>query len=252
MFRSKSKTRDLHGKTYWLIGASEGLGRDLAKEMKRMGAELILSARSGDRLQALAEEIGGATVVPVDVTDTASVAVATAKAAHADGLIYCVGEYDPMTAAEWDATKALAIADTNFMGAMRILGRVVPGWVQRGEGHVVLIGSLAGFKGLPGAIGYGASKAALRHLAEDMYIDLKGTGVDVQVANPGFIRTRLTAKNSFSMPQIMEPGEAARQVMCLVRNSEPRQLSFPAPFAWVFTVLGRLLPFRLYARIVSG
>ncbi|WP_010137266.1 SDR family NAD(P)-dependent oxidoreductase [Oceanicola sp. S124] len=243
--------RSLEGKTYWLIGASEGLGKEVAQEMHRLGARLILSARSEDRLQALAEELPGAQVLPMDVTDVDSVSAAARSAAEADGVIYSVGLYDPMSARDWDAGKAEAIADANFMGALRVLGRLVPGWVQRGSGHVVLIGSLAAFRGLPGAIGYGSSKAALRHLAEDMYLDLKGTGVDVQVANPGFIRTRLTEKNDFAMPQLMEPKEAARHVMTLIRNPEPRQISFPRPFAWVFTVLGRWLPFRLYAKLVS-
>jgi short-subunit dehydrogenase len=243
--------RSLQGKTYWIIGASEGLGRTIAREMSRLGAQLILSARTEDRLKDLADDIPGAQVLPMDVSDLDSVKAAVEVGSKADGLIYCVGQYDPMTAQEWNPDKAEQICEANFMGAMRVLGRTVPGWAARDHGHIVLIGSLAGFKGLPGAIGYGASKAALRHLAEDMYIDLQGTGVQVQVANPGFIRTRLTSKNEFSMPQLMDPQEAAYYVMGLIRDPGTRQISFPRPFAWVFTVLGRILPFRLYAKIVS-
>ena len=244
--------RNLEGKTYWIIGASEGLGRSVAREMSRLGARLILSARSSDRLEELARDLGGAEVLPMDVCDLASVSAALETGRKADGLIYCAGMYEPMTASEWDPEKAEEIVEANFMGAMRVLGRTVPGWVERGFGHIVLIGSLAGFKGLPGAIGYGASKAALRHLAEDLYIDLKGTGVDVQVANPGFIKTRLTEKNTFDMPQLMDVDKAVYHVMCLIRNPESRQVNFPAPFSWVFTVLGRCLPFRLYVRLVGG
>ena len=244
-------SRPVKDKTYWIVGASEGLGREVAREMHRLGAKLILSARGEERLQALAEELPGSEVLPLDVTDRDAIQEAALKARHADGLIYSVGLYDPMSAQEWDATVAESIAEANFMGALRLLGQVVPGWVQRNSGHVVLIGSLAGFSGLPGAIGYGASKAALRHLGEDMYLDLQGTGVDVQVANPGFIRTRLTEKNDFTMPQIMDPKEAARHVMVLIRNPAKREVSFPRPFAWVFTKLSRCLPFGLYARIVA-
>ncbi|QPM91658.1 SDR family NAD(P)-dependent oxidoreductase [Pseudooceanicola algae] len=244
--------RQIDGKTYWIIGASEGLGRSVAREMSRLGAHLILSARSGERLNNLAEELGSAEVLEMDVSDPDSIRAALQRGSEADGLIYCAGSYDPMTAQEWDPEKAEQIVDVNFLGAMRVLGRTVPGWVDRGFGHVVLIGSLAGFKGLPGAIGYGASKAALRHLAEDLYIDLKGTGVDVQVANPGFFRSRLTEKNRFEMKQLMPMEKAVYHVMCLIRNPEPRQVNFPAPFSWVFTVLGRILPFRLYARLVSS
>ena len=241
--------RSLEGKTYWLIGASEGLGREIAREMHRLGARLILSARSEERLRDLSEELGAAEVLPMDVTDAASVRDAAARAEAADGLIYSVGLYDPMTAQDWDPDKAEAIADANFMGALRVLGRVVPGWAQRGAGHVVLIGSLAAFRGLPGAIGYGSSKAALRHLAEDMYLDLKGTGVDVQLVNPGFIRTQLTEKNDFRMPFIMEPEEAA-DIVFRHMSGNSFQRAFPRMFSLLFRG-SQFLPDWLYFRLFA-
>src|SRR5690606_26065952 len=94
----------------------------------------------------------------------------------------------------------------------RVLGQVVPGMVARDSGHIVLTGALSGFRGLPGVIGYGASKAGVMYLAEGMYGELRGTGVDVQLANPGFIKTRLTDKNDFSMPFIMPPEQAAQEM----------------------------------------
>lgn len=245
-------TRSLEGKTYWVVGASEGLGRVVAREMSRLGAKVILSARSEERLDQLATELPNAEALPMDVTDLAAVEAAVERARDVDGIIYCVGLYEPIDAAEWDPVAVERIVDANFGGAVRILGRLVPQWVRRGSGHVVLVGSLAAYRGLPGSIGYGASKAALRHLGEDMYIDLKGTGVDVQIANPGFIRTRLTDKNDFPMPQLMTDKQAAYHVMGLIRNPKLREVSFPRPFAWVFSVLGRILPFRMFARIVAG
>ena len=109
-------------------------------------------------------------------------------------------------------------------------------------------GRWPGFRGLPGAIGYGASKAALMHLGENLRVDLRGTGLRVQVANPGFIATRLTAKNSFRMTQLMTPETAAGHVLRLMR-SKRFSASFPAPFAWLFT-LGRYLPLRLFQRLL--
>lgn len=242
-------TRDFRGKTYWLIGASEGLGRALAMDLSKAGAKLILSARSEDRLQDLAGELKGSRVLAMDVTDPASVSRAGQEAGDVDGLIYCVGLYDPMTAADWDPEGAEAMVDANFTGAIRVLGRVLPGMIRRDRGHVVLIGSIAGYRGLPGAIGYGASKAALMHLAEDIYADTRGTGVDVQLANPGFIRTRLTDKNDFNMPSIMTPDDAAHRVMRLMQGNR-FSADFPRPFAWLFS-MGRFLPIRLFARLMS-
>jgi len=237
----------ISGKTWWIVGASEGLGRSLALGLARDGAHLILSARNEDRLRDVAAEVGGAEVLPVDVTDPDAVAAAVAGAGEIDGVLYNAGAYDPIGAAEWNPDAVRVMAEVNFMGALHALGHVVPGMVERGRGHVMLIGSLAGFRGLPDAIGYGASKAALMHLAENMRIDLRGTGVTVQRANPGFIKTRLTDKNDFAMPQLMTPEDAAERVIKALKGGR-FSTSFPAPFAWLFTA-GRYLPLSWFQRI---
>lgn len=229
---------------WWIVGASEGLGRALAQALDAEGASLVLSARSEGRLRELAGGLRAAEVVPLDVTDAASVARALKVAGEVDGLIYVAGAYVPMAALDWDGAAALAMAETNFLGALRVLGGLIPAFLARGSGRVVLVGSLAGFRGLPGAIGYGASKAGLMHLAENLRADLRGTGVIVQMVNPGFIDTRLTRQNSFRMPQLMTPEAAAARVLRAIR-SRRFSTSFPAPFAWLFT-LGRHLPLRLF------
>lgn len=235
------------GRTWWIVGASEGLGRALAKALDAEGATLVLSARSQDRLEELAGELGSARAVAMDVTDRDSVARAVSEALPVDGVIYCAGLYEPLTAQDWDEDAVLAMCDVNFMGAVRILGRVVPDFAARGAGHIVVIGSLAGFRGLSGAIGYGASKAGLMHLAENIRMDLRGSGVTVQQINPGFIETRLTAKNDFAMPFIMTPERAATHVVAAIRSGR-FQTSFPRPFSWVFQI-ARLLPGWLYRRV---
>lgn len=234
-------------KTWWIVGASEGLGRALAELLDQDGARLILSARSEDRLTELAAGLRDARPLVMDVGDRDSVISASDAARDADGLIYCVGLYDPMTALEWDSDKAIAIAEANFIGAMRVLGHSMPNLLAHGAGRIVLVGSLAGHRGLPGAIGYGASKAALMHLAENLRIDLRDTNLQVQVVNPGFIKTRLTEKNDFKMPQIMSPEQAASQVHAAIRSGR-FSTSFPAPFSWLF-VLGRYMPLRLFQRL---
>lgn len=234
-------------KTWWLIGASEGLGRALAKEMDARGAHVILSARSTDKLAQVASSISAYTIVPLDVTSKDSVMAAWDSAKEADGVLYCVGAYEPMSARDWDADAVEMMIETNFTGAARVLSHVVPAFVKRGDGHIMLIGSLSGYRGLPDAIGYGASKAALMHLAENLLIDLKGTGVSVQMANPGFIDTRLTQKNDFKMPQLMQPDAAARHVMQAIDKGR-FETAFPRPFSLLFT-LGRFLPRRLFNRL---
>jgi len=233
--------RNWQGKRYWLVGASEGLGRDLAHRMSRVGAELVLSARNADRLADLVAELPGkAHAVPVDVADAASVRAAAAQAGEVDGVVYLAGLYWPMAAREWDADRVEAMCDVNLTGAARVLGAVVPGMVARNSGHVVITGSLAGFRGLPGSIGYSASKAGVMSLAESLYADLRGTGVVVQLVNPGFIRTRLTAQNDFDMPFIMDADETARR-MFEHMGTERFKMSFPTAFSLFFR-FGQFLP----------
>lgn len=238
------------GKRYWLVGASEGLGAALAQALSRAGAGVVLSARSADRLKEVAVGLAGPVeVVAMDVTDRDSVSQAARAVGEVDGLVYLAGVYWPMRAQDWDTDHADAMADVNFTGLVRTLGAVVPAMVARDEGHIVVVGSLAGFRGLPGAIGYAASKAGTMVLAESLHADLRETGVKVQLANPGFIRTRLTAKNDFAMPALMEPEEAAEAILAHM-GTRRFATSFPRPFAWAFR-LGQFLPESLYFRLFA-
>lgn len=242
--------RDCAGKRYWLVGASEGLGAALAREMSSAGAKLVLSARSKPLLEALAAELPGESdVVALDVTDADQVKQVAAEIGDLDGVVFLAGAYWPMSSADWDTEKAVAMADVNFTGCLRVMGAVVPAMVARGSGHIVITGSLSGFRGLPGAIGYAASKAGVMSLAESMYADLRNTGIRVQLVNPGFIRTRLTDKNNFDMPFIMEPHKAAQHMMRHMQSSK-FSCSFPAPFAWLFRI-GQFMPNWLYYRLFA-
>ncbi len=218
--------------------------------MSRAGVDLILSARNPDRLaEAIATLPGHATGLPVDVADTASVTAAAATLGHIDGVVFLAGVYWPTTAQEWNAEQVEAMCNINFTGCARIIGAVMPQLMAQGHGHVVITGSLSGFRGLPGAIGYSASKAGTMALAESIYADLRGTGIQVQLANPGFIKTRLTEKNDFTMPFIMEPDAAAR-VMWEHMNTDAFKVSFPTVFSWVFR-LSQFLPDWAYYRLFA-
>jgi len=242
--------REFRGKRYWLVGASEGLGRALAERLSAAGAEVILSARSADRLAEVAATLAGPSMtLPVDVADTASVRRAADAAGQIDGVVFLAGLYWPMAAQGWNADQVETMCDVNFTGCARVIGAALPAMVARGTGHVVITGSLSGFRGLPGAIGYGASKAGVMALAESMQADLRGSGIVVQVANPGFIRTRLTDKNSFTMPFLMEPAEAADHMFRHMQTNRFK-VSFPTVFSWLFR-LSQFLPDWAYYRIFA-
>lgn len=233
------------GKTIWLVGASFGLGREIARQLDRNGARVIMSARSVDELKKLEEELTMAQSVPLDVRDLHSVEAAALQAGKVDAVIYNVGVYEPMRTQDWDTQAALQMAEVNFNGALRVIGQVLPQFVKAGRGEITLIGSLAGYRGLPNAVGYGASKAALISLAETMRHDLKGTNIVVRIINPGFIDTRLTRKNTFAMPQVMSPKKAARHVMTALQSRRFRT-DFPRPFSWVLKALQFLPDWMVY------
>lgn len=238
------------GKRYWLVGASEGLGAALAHKMSAAGVHLVLSARSEDKLNALAAQLPGKSdVVPVDVSDANSVRAAADAAGEIDGVVQIAGVYWPFGAKAWDADQATMMADINYTGAMRLMGAVVPKFVERDAGHIVLTGSLSGFRGLPGAAAYTSSKAGVMTLAESLYADLRKTNVRVQLVNPGFVKTRLTDKNDFNMPFIMEPDEAAREFFEHM-NTDAFKRSFPTFFSWVFRG-SQFLPDWLYYRLFA-
>ncbi len=240
--------RDWAGKRYWLVGASQGLGRSVALELSKTGAEVILSARDEEALQQLASELPGkSSVVPVDVSDAESVAQAAAAAGELDGMVFLAGLYWPLPATEFDGEKVATMLDVNLTGAARVLGHVLPPMVEKDAGHIVLTGSLSGFRGLPGANGYGASKAGIMSLAETLYADLRKTGVDVQLINPGFIKTRLTDKNDFTMPFIMEPEDAAKLFVDHMQDNDFAR-NFPRHFGALFR-LSQFLPDWIYYRL---
>ncbi|MCG7521152.1 SDR family oxidoreductase [Ruegeria sp. Ofav3-42] len=233
------------GKTYWIVGASEGLGRALAEALSRQGATLILSARNTDRLAEICAALPNAEAVPCDVTDLDSVRRAAVEAGEVDGLVYNAGAYEPMRTGDWDTEAVLAMTDVNYIGALRVLGETVRRFVRAGQGDITLIGSLSGYRGLPAAVGYAASKAALISLAETMRHDLAGTGVTVRIVNPGFIKTRLTEKNNFKMPMLMTPEDAADRVVKALSRRRFRT-DFPAPFSWVIRLIDFLPDFLVY------
>ncbi|KAA9006050.1 SDR family NAD(P)-dependent oxidoreductase [Histidinibacterium aquaticum] len=242
--------REWKGKRYWIVGASEGLGRAVAESISRAGAEVIVSARSRDRLDDLVASVPGkASAVTIDVTDQSSIDRAASEAGEIDGMVYLAGAYWPLGSEKWDAEKITTMVDTNFLGATRVLGAVVPRFVEKDAGHIVLTGSLSGFRGLPGAQGYVPSKAGVMTMAECLYSDLRHTGVEVQVVNPGFVRTRLTDKNDFKMPQRMEPEDAARRFFEHM-NSDEFKMSYPAPLSWLLRG-SQLLPDWIYYPLVS-
>lgn len=199
--------------TIWIIGASDGIGAALAGAYARRGVRLVLSARSEGRLAALAESLGPAhVVVPVDVGARESVEAAADRVARlgsVDRVINLAAIYDPGKALEIDPDMAAKIVEVNLTGSLLVAQAAAR--VLRDGGQLALTGSVAGYVGLPQGQIYSATKAGVINLAESLRAELKGR-IDVRLISPGFVATRLTQKNDFDMPALLEPAEAAAQI----------------------------------------
>ena len=239
----------LKGKKYWIIGASEGLGRELSIQLSNLGVKLIISARNETRLNELSS-LTKAKVLTLDVLDIDAIKQASKSVGIIDGIIYVAGDYTPLNSTTWNVEEVDKMIAVNFTGAAKVLGFIVPKFLKQNNGHIVMIGSLSGFRGLPNAIGYGASKAAMMHLAENIKADLYKTPIKIQLINPGFIKTRLTEKNNFKMPFIMSVEDAAKRVI-IAMNSNRFQTNFPLIFSLLFRA-SNLLPAFIYFWLFSS
>ena len=242
---------DWHGKTVWLVGASSGIGRATAHALHTRGAKVIVSARNQQALDVFAAEHPGATVLAMDASSAASVesAAQTVLAAGSlDLVLYCAGYYKEMRATEFDLVNMLRHNQVNYVGALYLLAAVLPYFLARKAGHISLVSSVAGYRGLPQGLAYGPTKAALINLAETMYVDLKDRHVSVSLICPGFVETTLTAQNKFTMPGLIKPEQAAQEILRGWGKGE-FEIHFPKRFTLVMKALA-LLPPKLYFPLI--
>lgn len=238
---------DWRGKTVWLIGASSGIGLATAAALHQRGARVVVSARQQALLQDFVTGHPGAQACALDVTDAAAVgALASALLAQGplDLVVYCVGHYKAQSAVNFDLAQMLQHQQINYVGALHVLNAVLPAMLARGSGHLSLISSVAGYRGLPKSLAYGPTKAALINLAESLYGDLQPRGIGVSLVNPGFVQTPLTAQNRFHMPALITPDQAA-SAMLAGWQSGRFEIHYPRRFTYFMKLL-HCLPYALY------
>ena len=253
-FRSlNTQISDWQGRRVWIVGASSGIGAALAADLDARGARLALSARSAGRLRDVAEGMRDVMLLPLDVTDAGAFTPAMMQILDAWGgldlVILNAGTYTPLRA--WDLTTDTArqTVHTNLLGVMDGVAAVVPQMLRQQCGAIAIVGSVAGYRGLPKALAYGPSKAALINFAETLYLDLAPQGVSVFIINPGFVATPLSAQNDFGMPALISAEDAARRIVRGFAGGA-FEIHFPQRFTRVMKLL-RWLPDRLYFSLVS-
>ena len=270
-----SPIKDWHGKTVWLLGASSGIGRATASALHAKGARVVVSARNASALNEFVSQHPGAIAMPLDASDASAVRAACAAIVASGGLdhaVYCAGHYQDMSALAFDLDDMVKHNQINYVGALYMLDAVLPHFLGKAAlpveaaraaaartstkavaplgngaasaGHISLVGSVAGYRGLPKSLAYGPTKAALINLAETLYLDLHDKGIGVSLINPGFVKTPLTAQNDFKMPALISPEAAATAIMEGWADGE-FEIHFPKRFTrWMKAM--QALPYGLF------
>lgn len=234
------------GKYVWIVGASTGIGAATARQLMEQGAQVAISARRQPALDELSH--GRMLPLALDVTDHASVIRARdailAGWPRIDLVLLVAGGYNEMRADSFDLAAANRLIDLNLRGVFNCLDAALPVLLGQGAGGVGIVASVAGYGGLPKALVYGPTKAALINLTESLFLDLRPRGIAVYQINPGFVDTPLTAKNDFHMPALMSAEDAAAEMIAGIERGQ-FQIHFPKRFTNSMR-LARLLPYRLY------
>jgi NADP-dependent 3-hydroxy acid dehydrogenase YdfG len=242
------------GKRVWIIGASSGIGEACAQALIKAGAKVALSSRRVERLNTLAA-LGNpeqSLVLPLDVTNDAQLNNSYQSILRTWGgidlLLFVSGVYVPLRADNFDFDTAKQTIDANLLGPMRAVALVLPEMLKAHSGHIAIVGSVAGYSGLPKALAYGPSKAAIINFCETLYYDLLPQGVSVHMISPGFVATEATAQNDFEMPALISAQEAATEILSGIEKGE-FDIHFPKRFSGFLKFL-RILPYPVYFWIV--
>jgi NAD(P)-dependent dehydrogenase (short-subunit alcohol dehydrogenase family) len=251
------RLQDWRGRRVWIVGASSGIGAELARALQARGARIAVSARRAQALEAVigavqSDGIDAPRILPLDVNDAQAVRGACQALCEAWGgidlVLWVAGIYQPMRAQTFSLDVAQGMLETNFGAVLGGLAAVLPVLLAQGNGGIALVSSVAGYSGLPQALAYGPTKAALINLAESLYLDLRPSGIGVYLVNPGYVDTPATAGNDYAMPGLISAQAAAQATLEGIAAGQ-FEIHYPKRFTrWL--KLARLLPYRLYFPLI--
>jgi len=228
-------------KKIWITGASSGIGKALAIKFANEGWQVAASARRENLLQELNKNNSNIHSFPLDVKNEDETKKVfqniLEKLQTIDLCVFCTGIHDPESEKKLSIEKIREIMETNFFGTLNCIMAVNNYFRKKENGHISIVSSVAGYRGLPAASGYCASKSALTSLAESLYFDFKRYNVRISLVSPGFIKTPMTDKNEFPMPFIKSPEFAAEKMFHGLTKKNAFEIHFP----FIFTTMMKLL-----------
>ena len=239
-------------KKIWITGASSGIGKAVAEKFAKEGWQVAVSARRKEILDEMAKDLNISSY-PLDVVDEQNCKITFQKIisdfTEIDLCIFCSGTYDPKKEKEIDIKQSKFVMDVNYFGVLNCVKTVEKYFKNKKRGHISIVSSIAGYRGLPNSSGYGPSKAALNNFAESIYFDFKKYNVRVSVISPGFIKTPLTDKNDFPMPFLRSVEFAAEKIYGGLIKSNSFEIHFPKQLTLILKFL-RVLPYKIYLFLI--
>ena len=241
-------------KIIWITGASSGIGRALAVKFANEGWIVAASARRENLLQELKQENENIYSFPLDVTNIDQCKTVFAniieKFKNIEISIFGTGIHDPKSEKKFNLDKIRKIMEVNYFGTMNSINSVYDYYNDKKSGQISIISSVAGYRGLPAAGAYCASKSALTSFAESLQFEMKRKNVRVSLVSPGFIKTPMTDQNDFPMPMIKSPEFAAEQIYTGLIKKKGFEIHFPKAFTFIMKLLS-ILPSSIYFKIVE-
>ena len=239
-------------KIIWIIGGSSGIGLELVKNCLDKNYKVIVSSRNAlDNLilqKLKTQHSDNMHLLNLDVSSKEDIKNKTKDAwdifNKIDIWFYNAGAYEVMDINSWDISKFEEMNEVNYLGIVRVMNELLPYFKKQKSGHWVWNSSLSSYFGLPHGGGYSAPKAALVNLAQSIQPELELLNIKLQIINHGFVKTRLTNKNSFEMPQLMEASYTAQKILKEIETSNSFEIRFPFLLS-SFLKLLRFLPYKI-------
>jgi NAD(P)-dependent dehydrogenase (short-subunit alcohol dehydrogenase family) len=232
----------------WIAGAGSGIGRALVLDLARAGVKVAASARTQANLNQLAADSPAINAYALDVTDSAGVARAVEAIESALGpidlAILSAGSGRLLSGNKFDAATVRETLEVNYMGVVHCLEALLPRMIARGGGHIAIMASVAGYRGMARNGAYAPTKAALINLAECLYPDVARFGVTVSVINPGYVDTPMTRGNKAPMPFLISAEDASTRILSGLKRGR-FEIAFPWRIVWLLK-FARILPYWLY------
>jgi len=244
----------MNNKVIWITGGSSGIGKALAYKFANEGWQVALSARREELLNEISKSNNNIHSFPLDVLDVEKCKEVfnkiVSKFENIDIVVFSTGIHDPNSEKKLNLDSIRKIMETNFFGTINSINSVYNYFKEKKSGHISIVSSVAGYRGLPIAGAYCASKSALISYAESLYFDMKRFNVRVSVVNPGFIKTPMTDQNPFPMPMIVSAKFAAEEMFKGLTKSNSFEIHFPKKFTFIMKIL-KILPNWLYLKLIK-